>query len=135
MGGPVNKILIQGLIDKALAKSTTFREILATLRREEVESYHVDFLRDEYRYYAKNGESFVTSVPLVHDAVAAEFSAERLHAINRKVQSGEAWYPDFVKEAAVAGCAYYIVYVNGGKVRYFGRDGGEHVQHFPNAKP
>lgn len=131
----MNKILIQGLIDKSLAKSIGFPEILANLTREEVESYHVDFLRDEYRYYAKNGESFVTSVPLVHDAVAADFSAERLEAINRKVQSGEAWYPDFVKEAAVAGCAYYIVYVNAKKVRYFGRDGGEYVQHLPNTKP
>lgn len=131
----MNKVHIQELIDRSLARSISFPEILTNLMREGVESYHVDFLRNEYRYYAKNGESFVTSVPLVHDAVATDFSEERIEAINKKVQAGEAWYPDFVREAAVAGCAYYIVYVNGKKVRYFGRDGGEHVQLFPGAKP
>jgi len=131
----MNQVLIQGLIDKALAESISFPEILANLTREAVEPYHVDFLRNECRYYAANGESFVTGVALVHGAVALEFSAERLAAINKKVQSGEAWYPGFVREAAAAGCAYNIVYLNGKKDRYFGRNGGEHVQYFPGAKP
>ncbi len=131
----MNNVLIQELIDRSLARSISFPEILANLVCEGVESYHVDFLRNEYRYYAQNGESFVTPVPLVHDAVAAAFSAERIEAMNKRVQAGEAWYPDFVEEAAVAGCAYYIVYVNGKKVRYFGRHGGEHVQPLPGAKP
>lgn len=131
----MNRALIRELIGKALAKSITFREILATLTREGVESYHVDFLRNEYRYYARSGESFVTEVALVHDSVAPEFSAEKLEAINKRVQSGEAGYPDFVKEGTAAGCAYYIVYLNGKRVRYFGRDGDEHVQYFPGSRP
>lgn len=88
----MNKVLIQELIDRSLARGISFPEILANLRREGVESYHVDFLRDEYRYYAGNGECFVTSVPPVHGAVAVDFSAERIAAINKKVQAGEAWY-------------------------------------------
>ena len=91
-------------------------------------------LRNEYRYYAKNGESFVTDVALVHDGVAPVFSAEKLENINKRVQSGQAWYPDFVKEGAAAGCAYYIVYLYGRKVRYFGRDGDEYIQHFPGSR-
>ena len=82
----------------------------------------------------KNGESFVTAAALVHDGVAAEFSAEKLEAINKRVQAGEAVYADFVKEAPVAGCAYYIVYLNGKKVRYFGRDGDEYIQYFPGLR-
>nr|WP_286676440.1 DUF1398 family protein [Paracidobacterium acidisoli] len=118
-----------------MAGKITFPEVLATLSRNEVESYHVDFLRNEFRYYRSNGESLVTSVPLVHDRVAPAFSAEKLDAINRKVQSGEWSFADFVREStAAAGCAYYMVYLNGKKVRYFGRDGDEHVQYFPGSR-
>jgi uncharacterized protein YbcV (DUF1398 family) len=130
----MDKITIEGLINRSLAKAITFPEILATLQKEGVESYHVDFLRNEYRYYARNGESFVTNVALVHDGVAREFSADRLENINKRVQAGQAWYPDFVREGAAAGCAYYIVYLYGGKVRYFGRDGDEYIQHFPGSR-
>jgi uncharacterized protein YbcV (DUF1398 family) len=130
----MNQAIIQELIRKALAKENTFREILETLEKEGVESYHVDFLRNESRYYATGGGSFVTSLPLHHNGVAAEFSAEKIERINQRVQAGQAWYPDFVKEGTAAGCAYYIVYLNGKKVGYFGRDGGEHVQHFPGSR-
>ncbi|MFY9803764.1 MAG: DUF1398 family protein [Candidatus Acidiferrales bacterium] len=130
----MNNGVIQELIDKALARKITFAEILATLAKEGVESYHVDFLRNEYRYYAKTGESFVTAVALAHDGVAPEFSAGKLESINRKVQAGQAAYPDFVKEGTAAGCACYIVYLGGKKVRYFGRDGDEYVQHFPGSR-
>jgi uncharacterized protein YbcV (DUF1398 family) len=130
----MNKAVIQELIDKALARKNTFPEILATLGKEGVESYHVDFQRNEYRYYAKSGEPFVTEVALVHDGVVADFSAEKLESINKKVQSGQAAYPDFVREGTAAGCAYYIVYLNGKKVRYFGRDGEEYIQYFPGSR-
>jgi uncharacterized protein YbcV (DUF1398 family) len=130
----LNQAVIQELIRKALAKEITFREILATLGKEEVESCHVDFLRNEFRCYATSGKSLVISAALLHEGVAAEFSTEKIEGINQRVQAGQAWFPDFVREGAAAGCAHYIVYLNGKKVRYFGRDGGEHVQHFPGSR-
>ncbi len=130
----MNKTVIQEVIDKALAGKITFPEVVATLMREDVESYHVDFLRNEFRCYAKNGESFVTSVALVHDGVAGEFSAEALERINKRVQAGQASHADFVREGAVAGCAYYIVYIYGQRVRYLGRDGDEYIQYFPGSR-
>jgi len=130
----MNQALIRELIEKALAGKFTFPEILGALRQEGIESYHVDFLRDEFRYYAKSGESFVTRAALVHDAVASEFSAEKLESINRSVRAGQAFYADFVKEGTAAGCACYIVYLNGKMVRYFGRDGGEYIQYFPGSR-
>jgi uncharacterized protein YbcV (DUF1398 family) len=128
----MNQAVIQELIHKALAKEISFGEILATLGKEGVESYHVDFLRNEFRYYATNGES--VGAALVHDGVAAEFAVEKLERINQEVQAGQAAYPDFVREGTAAGCAYYIVYLNGKKPRYFGRDGGEYTQHFPGSR-
>jgi len=130
----MDKKTIEGVVNRALAKAITFPGVLATLQKEGVESYHVDFLRNEYRYYARNGESFVTNVTLVHDGVAHEFPADKLESINKQVQAGQAWYPDFVREGTAAGCAYYIVYLCGGKVRYFGRDGDEYVQLFPGSR-
>lgn len=130
----MNEGVVRELIDKALERKITFVEILAALAKEGVESYHVDLLRNEYRYYTKGVESFFTAVALVHDGVAAEFSAEKLEGINKRVQSGQASYADFVKEGTAAGCAYYIVYLNGKKVRYFGRDGDEYIQYFPGSR-
>jgi uncharacterized protein YbcV (DUF1398 family) len=129
----MNQVLLKEMIDRALAGTITFPEVLAALGREGVEAYHVDFLRNEWRYYAAGGDSFATPVPFLHGGVAATFSAEALHAINQRVQAGAARFADFVREGTAAGCAYYIVYLNGKKVRYFGRDGGEHVQHFPGS--
>lgn len=130
----MNNAVIQELIEKALARMITFPEILATLTKEGVESYHVDFLRNEVRYYTKNGESLVVKVSFVHQGVADEFSAEKVETINRSVQAGQASYVDFVREGTAAGCACYVVYLNGKLVRYFGRDGGEHVQYFPGSR-
>jgi|SRR5580698_134872 uncharacterized protein YbcV (DUF1398 family) len=130
----MNHAVIQNLIRKALARQITFTEILASLIKEGVESYHVDFLRNEFRCYATSGESLVSGAALVHDGVAAQFSAEKLERINQKIQAGQAAYPDFVKEGTAAGCACYIVYLNGKKVRYFGRDGEEHVQQFRGSR-
>jgi len=131
----MNEAIIRELVDKALAKEITFPEILGMLGKNGVESYHVDLLRNEFRCYTRNGGSLVTSVPLVHDGVAPAFSPEKLEIINKRVQSGEWSFADFVREStAAAGCAYYIVYLNGKKVRYFGRDGDEHVQLFPGSR-
>ncbi len=127
----MNKEIIKPLIEKSLAKQITFPEILEILTKENVESYHVDLLRNECRFYSRQGESMITSIAFNHGEVAAEFSVEKLDAINRRVQAKQATFSDFIEEAAIAGCAYYIVYLKGKKVRYFGRNDGEHIQYFP----
>lgn len=129
----MNKEKIETLMEKSLAGEITFPEILEILVKEGIESYHVDFLRDEVRYYAANGESLVKSIPFVHDEVAPTFSPEKLDAINKLVQSRQATFADFVRNAPAVGCAYYIVHLKGKKVRYFGRNDGEHVQYLPGS--
>ncbi len=129
----MNDRIARQLLDQALLGKITFPEVIATMTKEGVESYHVDFLRNECRYYLKNGESFVMSVAFKHNGVVHGFSAAVLDAINKRVQSGHAFYSDFVAEGPAAGCARYMVYVDGKKVRYFGRDGGEHIQLFPGS--
>lgn len=129
----MNTTVIQSLMPRALSRAVTFPEILRTLSEEGVGSYHVDFLRHEARYYGEGEDNLVVSVPFSHGPIPGEFSAERLASINARVQAGEAAFADFVREGTAAGCAYYIVYVAGRKVRYFGRRGGEYVQYLPGA--
>ena len=130
----MNQKLLEDLLDKALSRKITFPQIVAAMKEQKIESYHVDFLRNEYRYYSTNGESFILPAPLIHDEVAETFSKERIDIINRQVQTGEAGYPEFVKAGTAAGCAYYVVYIHGQKVRYFGRNGDEYIQHFPTPR-
>ena len=47
----MNERLARQLLDKALRGRITFSEVTATITKEGVESYHVDFLRNECRYY------------------------------------------------------------------------------------
>ena len=130
----MNKTLIKEVIAKTLTGTITFPEVLKTLSSEGIESYHMDYLRGESRYYSQNGESFLIKLEHTFPAVAEEFFPEGVVAAIRRSQAGLSKYPDFIRESAAAGCAYYVVYLNGKKVRYFGRDGGEHVEHFPGAK-
>lgn len=131
----MNWSAVRPLLEQSLAGEIEFPEILATLVREGVESYQIDFLRDECRYYARNGESLVEKVPFAHDRVAAEFSAEGLDAVNERVQAKQATFADFAREAPAVGCAFYTVYLTAKKVRYFGRDGGEYTQYLPGSSP
>ena len=130
----INKNVIQGTLDRALVGTITFPEIVTTLLAEGIESYHVDFLRNECRYYHTSGQSLVVEVPFSHGEIPPEFSAEKLEAVNQRVQAGKAKYKDFIAEGTAAGCAYYIAYLSGKKVRYFGRNGDEYVQYFPGTR-
>jgi uncharacterized protein YbcV (DUF1398 family) len=127
----MNKAMLQTLLQRSLAKEITFPQSLSILVKEDIESYHIDFFRNECRYYAKNGESLIVNVPFNHREIAQRFVQTAIDAINTRVQAGQATFADFVQESTASGCAYYIVYVNGQKVRYFGRHGDEHIQSFP----
>lgn len=128
----MNPVVVQPLLGRSLAREITFPELLATLASEGVESYHLDFLRDECRYYGSAGETLALEVPLVHGPVAGRLSIDELRAANQRSQSG-APFTDFVRDAPAAGCACYAVYPRGRKVRYFGRNGEEHVQDLPGS--
>jgi uncharacterized protein YbcV (DUF1398 family) len=66
----MNESVIRPLLEKSLARQISFQEILSILINEGVEAYHVDFLRNECRYYSQDGESFSLSIPFKHEGVA-----------------------------------------------------------------
>jgi uncharacterized protein YbcV (DUF1398 family) len=127
----MNENVVKEVITQTLSGTIAFPEVVRLLSNEGFDSYHVDFLRGEGRYYHHTGESLQEKFDHEFPPIAENFSAEGVQAAIRRILAGSSRYPDFIRECASAGCAYYIVYLTGKKVRYLGRNGGEHVEYFP----
>ncbi|WP_411823962.1 DUF1398 family protein [Leptospira sp. 'Mane'] len=122
---------IKETVNLSLGGKITFPQVVGMLLKEGIESYHVDFVRAENRYYTASGEIYLESVPHKFPIAAKEFSASSVSAIIKKVQAGKINYQEFIEEVMAAGCIYYIAYLAGKRVIYFGREGDFHVEHFP----
>ncbi|TGN08722.1 hypothetical protein [Leptospira ilyithenensis] len=70
---------LKEIVDLTLAGKITFPQVVGILLKENVESYHVDFVRAENRYYTANGESHLEPVPHQFPIVAEDFSAEAVN--------------------------------------------------------
>lgn len=130
----MNKAAIKSTIDKSLSGAAKFPDVVGALLAEGVESYHVDLVRSENRYYAADGESHVENVPFEHPRAAAEFSAEKVQAAVKKAQAGQIDYPQFLREILAAGTVHYVAYLAGKRVVYCGRNGDSHTEFFPGAR-
>lgn len=127
----MNTQLVNSLVQGSFSSAKTFPEIVQALVKEGFESYHVDLVRSEYRYYMPNGESHVVTADHQLDQAASDFTAAGVEAAVRASQAGQVNYQEFLKRILKAGCVYYVTYLRGKKVAYFGRDGSEHVEYFP----
>ncbi len=130
----MNTKLIRETIEGSLNATMIFPQIVRLLVEEGIESYHVDIILNENRYYKACGESHVEKVELQHENPANEFSPEKVAASIKKVQAGQSNYKLFIKEITEAGCVYYIAYLAGKRVIYFGRKGEMHIELFPAQK-
>lgn len=119
-------------VQHSLTGQSKFPQIVGRLMEEGVESYHVDLVRGENRYYDRRGGSEVVKVPHEFPDVATEFRAADVQAAIRQSQQGLINYLTFIEQITRAGCGYYIAYLDGRQVIYFGRKGESHVEPFPN---
>ena len=129
----MNVPLLQQVCRQSLAAQITFPQVVGKLLAEGVESYHADLVRHEKRYYMPNGETHVEPTAFPHGTAAPRFCAETVQATVRTIQRGEIDYPEFIRRVLAAGCVYYVVYLTGKKVVYFGRDGATYTEPFPQA--
>lgn len=129
----MKKEIIQDIIDKNFSGTITFPEVLEILYKEKIESYHVDFLRNENRYYEMNGESLVMKTAHSQAHIPEQFSIVQFKKILIQVQEGKINYEAFCDAARTSGCAYYIVYLNGRQVHYMGRNGEQCIENFPHS--
>ncbi|AZN37169.1 DUF1398 domain-containing protein [Iodobacter ciconiae] len=116
--------------------SIPFPEVVRKLMETGVEYYHVDYVALQKTYYSASGE--IIKTPINYEglpSVSADFNADALRmAILDSQQNGQ-HYRDFSKRAMSAGVQGYIAFLRGQRVTYWGRNGDQHVEWFPGAKP
>lgn len=96
-----------------------------------MESYFADYRRGETTYYLPTGQSHSVRLHPPAVAIADAFDSGEVIAAIRGSQRGEVQYPEFVRRTMGAGCVGYFVWLAGRHVRYLGRRGEDHVEHFP----
>ncbi|OYW75995.1 MAG: DUF1398 domain-containing protein [Verrucomicrobia bacterium 12-59-8] len=132
----MNTILITTAANATLAGSKPFPQIVAQLIEAGVEFYHVDYLSLRKTFYNDNGATVSTAIPYENlPAVAADFDAQALRANILDSQQNNQHYRDFSSRAMQAGVQGYFAFLRGQRVTYFGRQGDQHIEWFPGAKP
>jgi uncharacterized protein YbcV (DUF1398 family) len=125
---------MRAALEGSLAGKLTFPEVVGMLTGVGVESYFVDLVRAEDRFYMPHGETHMESVALPLAQIAKNFSQPEVVSAIRAVQADAIRYPEFLTRLMAAGIVAYWVFVTGRRVIYFGRKGECHVEEFPPPK-
>ena len=132
----MNTQLITAAAHATLNAEKPFPQIVGMLIAAGVEFYHVDYLALRKTFYS--GEGAVVSMPIPIEElpqVAADFDAAALRAnILDSQQNGQSWR-EFTVRAMNGGVQGYFAFLRGQRVTYFGRQGDQHTEWFPGAKP
>jgi len=114
----------------------SFPEVVGQLLAAGVEYYHVDYVGMRKTFYSADGDAVVA--PINYEGlplVAAEFDSVALRADILDSQRNHQPYRDFTRRAMEAGVQGYFAFLQGKRVTYFGRQGDQHTEWFPNAQP
>jgi uncharacterized protein YbcV (DUF1398 family) len=132
----VNADVIRKMAEVTLLGSMSFPEIVGNLIGEGVEYYHVDYVSLSFSFYSANGG--VVVAPLVFEGlpeVAADFNVTELRAAILDSQQNGQKYRQFCVRALNSGVQSYFAFLRGQRVLYIGRQGDQHVEWFPGARP
>jgi uncharacterized protein YbcV (DUF1398 family) len=119
-----------------LIGSIPFPEVVRRLMETGVEYYHVDYVALQKTYYSGSGE--IIKTPITYEglpSVSANFDADALRAAILDSQQNGQHYRDFTRRAMSAGVQGYMAFLRGQRVIYWGRNGDQHTEWFPGAKP
>jgi uncharacterized protein YbcV (DUF1398 family) len=112
----------------------TFPEVIMKLIEAGVERYTADLVALNLHYYGTNGKVYTTPLEFDGSAVSPAFDGVAVKAAITDSQQGRIDYQTFLKHVIAAGCSHYEVFITGKKVIYLGRDGGQHIELFPQGK-
>ena len=132
----MNTEIIVETARKTLAGAISFPEVVSQLLTAGVEYYHVDYAGLQTACYGADGSIAVT--PINYEGlppVAANFDAAALRADILDSQRNGQKFRDFTRRAMAAGVQGYFAFLRGKRVTYFGRQGDQHTEWFPGAKP
>ena len=133
----MDKDHIQDLATATLDGSMPFPEIVSKLMANDVESYLVDYATSLFTFYDANGASVNASLRFERalPPIAIDFDRAALQAAISDSQQHGQKFSTFCHRATLAGVQAYFVFLRGQRVAYFGRQGDQHTEWFPGAKP
>lgn len=132
----MNANSIRSLALATLSGSIPFPTIVGQLIAEGVESYHVDYIRLQFTFYSVDGSVVVAPLNIEDlPVVANDLNGTALRAAILDSQQNGQKFNQFCKRAMEAGVQFYLVFLRGKRVTYFGRNGDHHVEWFPGAAP
>jgi uncharacterized protein YbcV (DUF1398 family) len=119
-----------------LTGSLPFPEIVRNLLANGVEYYHVDYACKSFSFYSAAGG--VAIAPILFEdlpPIEPDFNTEALRAAILDSQQNGQKFRIFCQRAVKAGVQGYFAFLRGRRVTYFGRQGEQHTEWFPGAKP
>lgn len=108
----------------------TFPEIVQRLMKADIELYYADLLQSNKTFYSGDTTHTVKCLKK-HDKVSPSFNLDGVVKAIKQIQFGEIKYQEFVKKIMDSGILCYMVFITGRKAIYFGRNGEQHIEHFP----
>lgn len=132
----MNTNIINETARKTLAGEISFPQVVSQLLSAGVEYYQVDYAGLKKTFYSAEGDLVVT--PINYEGlppVAVDFSVEGIRADILDSQQHGQKYRDFTRRAMEAGVQGYFAFLRGKRVTYFGRQGDQHTEWFPGARP
>lgn len=132
----MNADIVQRMARATLEGELPFPEIVGNLLNEGVEYYRIDYVARQMSFYS--GAGSVVVAPLSFEnlpAVATDFDVPALMAAILDSQRNGQEFRQFSHRAVQAGVQGYYAFLRGQRVTYLGRQGEQHVEWFPGAKP
>ncbi len=132
----MNADTVQKMARATLTGDLPFPEIVGNLIAQGVEYYRIDYAAQQMAFYSAAG-SLVLAPLCIDDlpAVATDFDAPALQAAILDSQRHGQKFRQFSHRAVQAGVQGYYAFLRGQRVVYLGRQGEQHTEWFPGAKP
>jgi uncharacterized protein YbcV (DUF1398 family) len=125
--------IVESTLKLSLAEQITFPEVVMRLAQSGTERYLVDITGHRHLAWGTDGSSHVGAYDYDDGDIPLTFDAPAVKAAITDIQHGRIKYLTFMDRIVKAGCCHYWVFISGRQAIYFGRDGSQHIEHFPPA--
>ena len=127
---------VASLAKVTLDGTLPFPQIVAELIAQGVEYYHVDYASKSFTFYSAAGATVTAALSFEGlPPISPDWNGAALkEAIVDSQQNGQK-FRQFCARAMNAGVQGYFAFLRGRRVTYLGRQGDQHVEWFPGAKP
>jgi uncharacterized protein YbcV (DUF1398 family) len=96
----------------------------------------VDYASCSFTFYSASGAAVIAPITLDNlPSIAEKFDVSALKSAILDSQQNGQKFGDFCGRAVMAGVQGYTVYLRGKRVVYAGRQGDQHTEWFPGARP